>query len=239
MEALCTQVPAAFSPAAHASTSPRYTCIPTERVLHGLMRAGFLPVSARQVRCRVSNESYARHMIRLRRRFETVNVHHTIPEVVLLNSHDGTSAYHLRLGLFRLICTNGLLVSAGAFPTIRVAHRHDVVDGVIEGAITLSERFEQLAVEVQRMEARMLFVDEQQAFAEQALALRYPEAVFSGIQPSQLLQARRQADTRENLWNTFNRVQEHLMKGGVMRHSCRQVDPYAANHLHSGGGAAE
>ncbi|MBV8275090.1 MAG: DUF932 domain-containing protein, partial [Verrucomicrobia bacterium] len=33
------------------------------------------------------------------------------PEVVLVNSHDKSSAYQLHCGLFRLVCTNGMVIS--------------------------------------------------------------------------------------------------------------------------------
>jgi hypothetical protein len=219
MDALRQVAPAVFSASAHTRTSSRYTFIPTERVLTGLMRAGFEPVAARQVRSRLANTLYSRHLIRLRRRFETVQLKDAIPEVVLLNSHDGTSAYHLRLGLFRVVCTNGLIVSMGCFPTIRVPHRNDVVDAVIAGAVELTERFEQLADRVRLMEQRMLFMDEQIQFAEQALSLRYTDVNQSGMQPSQLLHCRRLEDSRESLWNLLNRVQENLLRGGLTRHA--------------------
>jgi hypothetical protein len=50
MDALRERAPAVFASGAHESLSPRYTFIPTERVLSGLMSAGFMPVEARQTR---------------------------------------------------------------------------------------------------------------------------------------------------------------------------------------------
>ena len=48
----------------------------------------------------------------------------SVPEVVFLNSHDGTSAYQLRMGIFRVVCTNGLIVSRGCVPgVLRVPSR--------------------------------------------------------------------------------------------------------------------
>ena len=58
----------------------------------------------------------------------------SIPELVFLNSHDGTTAYQVRVGLYRVVCTNGLIVSAEAFPVFRVAHRGDVVADVVAAA---------------------------------------------------------------------------------------------------------
>jgi Domain of unknown function (DUF932) len=107
LETIRQRVPAVFAPSADESRSGKYTFIPTDRVLSGLMQAGFVPVEARQARTRRASPLHALHVIRLRRRLETVELKDSVPEVVFLNSHDGTSAYQLRLGLFRVVCTNG------------------------------------------------------------------------------------------------------------------------------------
>lgn len=217
LEDLRSKVPAVFAGGAHESLSHKYTFIPTELVLLGLMSAGFVPVEARQAGSRKTSPMHARHVVRLRRRFETVSLRDSVPEVVFLNSHDGSSAYQLRLGLFRAVCTNGLIVSVGAFPALCVAHRGDIVDEVVTAALEASERFEMLAGRVERMEQRRLDRDEQLNFAGKALGLRYPEPEMAGMQPSQLLGSRRAEDVSDDLWTVFNRVQENLLGGGLVR----------------------
>ncbi|HXQ22925.1 MAG TPA: DUF932 domain-containing protein, partial [Candidatus Acidoferrales bacterium] len=197
----------------------KYTFIPTEQVLSGLMRAGFIPVDARQAQARRASALHTRHVVRLRRRFETVQLKGSVPEVVLLNSHDGTSAYQLRIGIFRVACTNGLIVSRGAFPAYCVPHRGNVVDDVIDGALQVSERFGSLAEQVERMGRRRLSNDEQIRFAERALMLRFPDPAMTGIAPSQLLTCRRPEDAGDDLWSALNKVQEVLLRGGLIRHS--------------------
>ena len=219
IETLRERAPAVFASGAHERTSSKYTFIPTERVLNGLMGAGFVPVDARQALTRRTSPQHARHVLRLRRRFETVALKDSIPEIVFLNSHDGTSAYQLRMGIYRVVCTNGLIVSRGAFPAYCVPHRGDVVDAVVSGALEVSERFELLAANVERMESRPMFLEEQVGFAERALALRYPDPSLSGMQPSQLLTTRRPEDAGDDLWNVLNRVQENLLRGGLSRRS--------------------
>ena len=219
LDTVRAQAPAVFASAAHERTSSKYTFIPTERVLTGLMNAGFVPVEARQTQARRASPVHARHVVRLRRRFETVQLKGSVPEVVFLNSHDGTSAYQLRMGLFRVVCTNGLIVSRGAFPAYCVSHRGNVVDEVIEAALKVSEEFVSLAVQVERMEQRRVMKDEQLRFAERALALRYPDRTLAGMQPSQLLNCRRVEDTGDDLWRVLNRVQESLLGGGLSRRS--------------------
>lgn len=219
IDLLRERVPAVFAPNAHESLTERYTFIPTERVLSGLMSAGFVPVEGRQAISRKGSPLHARHLLRLRRRFETIQLRDSIPEIVFLNSHDGTSAYQLRVGLYRVICTNGLIVSQGAFPMVRVHHRGDVVDAVISGALEMAERFELLASQVERMEQRAMFKDEQLEFASQALSIRFEDIAQAGMQPSALLAHRRVEDVGDDLWSVLNRVQENLLRGGLSRRS--------------------
>jgi len=217
-EALRARVPAVYAPGAHERTSASYTFIPTGRVIDALGSAGFMPVEGRQA-LRARSPLHARHLIRLRRRCETVTLRDSIPEVLLLNSHDGTTAYQLRVGLFRVLCTNGLVVSMGIFPTWRVMHRGDVVQDVVCAALRMSERFEQLAAAVERMERTLLDDSQRLELAAQALALRFPNDPVGAMQPSQLLVARRAQDVGNDLWRTFNVLQENVLRGGLVRRS--------------------
>ena len=219
LEAVRSRAPAVFAASADERLSAKYTFVPSERVFTGLMSAGFLPVEARQASARRGSALHARHVVRLRPRFDTVQLKDSIAEVVFLNSHDGTSAYQLRMGLFRVVCTNGLIVSRGAFPAYCVSHRGNIVDDVIAGALELAERFESLAAQVERMEQRRLFKDEQLGFAARALALRFPDPAQSGMEPLQLLACRRTEDVGDDLWRVYNRCQEHLLRGGLSRRS--------------------
>ena len=209
------QAPAVFASSAYDGMSPRYTFIPTERVLAGLINVGFMPVDARQTKTRSKSPVHARHVVRLRRRLETVQLNDSVLELLFLNSHDGTSAYQLRVGIFRAVCTNGLIVSRSAFPTQCVRHRGNIVDEVVIGALQMTERFEALATQIDNMEQRRLPKDEQIRFAERALQLRYPKGTAIGIEPAQLLTARRVEDIGDDLWRVTNRIQENLLRGGL------------------------
>jgi len=219
LDAVRARAPAVFASGAHERLSSKYTFLPTERILTGLISAGFVPVDARQASARRGSALHARHVVRLRPRFQTVQLKDSVPEVVFLNSHDGSSAYQLRMGLFRVVCTNGLIVSRGAFPAYCVSHRGNIVDDVVAGAVKLADRFEGLAEQVERMEQRQLFKDEQLAFAEAALRLRFSEPAQSAMQPAQLLACRRSEDLGDDLWRVYNRCQEHLLRGGLSRRS--------------------
>ena len=213
-ETLQHTAPAVFAPTAHERLTAAYTFVPTGRVLEALAEAGFFPVEARQTKTRTASPLHARHLIRLRRRLEVVALKEAVPELLLLNSHDGTSAYQLKLGLYRAVCTNGLVVSVGSMPAWRVLHRGNVVDEVVRGALEMSERFGVLATQVERMERTILDEDQRLAFATEALALRFPNDRPGAVTPADLLRPRRSEDVGDDLWHVLNVLQEALLQGG-------------------------
>jgi Domain of unknown function (DUF932) len=217
-EALRGQAPAVFADSAHERTSASYTFVPTRAVLDALEGAGFFPVEARQA-VRARSSAHARHVVRLRRHREEVQLRDSIPELVLQNAHDGRCAYSLSAGLFRVVCTNGLVVSMGTFPVWRVTHRGEILRDIVAAAVRISGRFEQLAAAVERMERTLLDESQRLELAAEALALRFPNDPVGAMQPSQLLVPRRAQDVGNDLWRTFNVLQENVMRGGLVRRS--------------------
>ncbi|MEJ1962925.1 MAG: DUF932 domain-containing protein [Gammaproteobacteria bacterium] len=209
------KTPAALAQAADPRTKPTYTFLSSERVIDALQIAGFVPVSAAQTRCRTANPLSARHAIRFRRRYETVTLRDCIPEILFLNGHDGRTATQFRLGLFRPVCTNGLVVCDDTLPFWRVPHRGNTLDEVIAAAIRQSEQFAQVGQWVERMERTMLDEEERHAFAAYGLALRFPKDRAVGLLPEHLLQPRREEDRGLDLWTVYNVVQEWVIKGGL------------------------
>lgn len=205
--------PSIFADAAHTSRSQRYTYIPTIEVLNGLRKEGFQPFMACQTRCRDEGKrEHTKHMMRLRHGSQ---IHATeANEIVLLNSHDGTSAYQMLSGVFRFVCCNGT-VWGDTQNDVRARHSGRVVDDVIEGAFRVLEDFERVDQSREGMQALTLQAGEQAAFAHAALALRYDSDTPAPVTEAQVLQPRRMADKAGDLWTTFNRVQENLVRGGL------------------------
>jgi hypothetical protein len=125
-------VPSLFAERAHESRSEKYAYIPTVHVLSALRKEGFEVMAARQTRVRdAGHRNFTKHMLRLRH--ADLKVDDTFPEVILINSHDGSSAYQIMAGMFRLVCLNGMVVSDGRSETVKVPHKGDVRAQVIEG----------------------------------------------------------------------------------------------------------
>ena len=135
IDELRNRTPAVFAGNASSRTKGTYKFISTSEVLEALLDAGFQPSAAQQTRSRVgSDPTYARHMIRLRQIRDSVTLLDCIPEICLINAHDGTSAYQLLAGLYRPLCTNGLLCRMGDWAIIRVPHRSSVIADVVAGS---------------------------------------------------------------------------------------------------------
>ena len=138
-------------------------------------------------------------------------------EIILLNSHDGSSSYQMMAGLFRFVCANGL-VCGDSMGDQKVRHsgRHNVIDDVIEGAYEVLQQFEQVDAQRDTMRSIILQPYEQLALAQGALAYRYGDSdAPAPVTSAQILMPRRSEDRTPDLWTTFNRVQENVIKGGL------------------------
>ena len=205
--------PSILAHSAHESRSARYCYIPTVDVLDGLRKEGFQPFMVCQTRVRDDDRrDYTKHMIRLRHANEIVG--REANEIILLNSHDGTSSYQMLAGMFRFVCCNGM-VCGNTVGDIRVPHKGDVVGEVIEGAFKVLNSFDEAASQREGMAATVLDGGEQGAFARAALALRYDADKPAPVTERQLLASRRVEDRASDLWTTFNVVQENMMRGGL------------------------
>lgn len=213
-ETLFKASPAIFAREKHNSRSDKFTYIPTIDVINGLRQEGFMPYEVRQGGSRdVEKRGFTKHLIRLRRDGER-EVGDSVRELVLVNAHDGTSAYQLMSGLFRLVCSNGLVMPDGVAQMLRIPHKGDVVNDVIEGAYEVIKDGAAIDTVVDNMKAITLHRDEQEAFALAAAELRFEEGK-NPLQAQQINAIRRSADEGADVWRTFNRVQENLTKGGV------------------------
>ena len=194
------------------TVSQKYGFIPTSQVIQRLEREGFVPVRVQQARTRLeARQGFQKHLVRFRHRDHTARVGDSIPEIVLLNSHDGSSAYRIMAGVYRLVCANGLIVGK-SFSDISVRHTKGAAEDILEASFKVIEALPAIQDGIEAMRQTRLEPEERAAFASAALTLRYPDA--PPIRAAQLLEPRRGDDRQGDLWTVFNVVQESLVKGG-------------------------
>ncbi|MFT3819589.1 MAG: DUF932 domain-containing protein [Rubrivivax sp.] len=209
-----TVAPSIFAQAPHDSRSQRYSYIPTATVLHKLRTEGFEAFMVCQTRVRQEGRrDFTKHMLRLRHASQ-INGREA-NEIILLNSHDGTSSYQMLAGMLRFVCTNGL-VCGDTVADVRVPHKGDVASAVIEGAYEVLHGFGQAQASRDAMRSITLDDREAEVFARAALTLKYDDPDKPApITEAQVLAPRRLDDNRPDLWSVFNRTQENLTRGGL------------------------
>jgi len=211
--------PSIFADEKHSSRSARYSYIPTIDVLRGLQKEGFQPFMAGQSGTRIEGkEAHTKHMLRLRHADQIVGKEAN--EIILINSHDGTSSYQMLAGCFRFVCMNGMICGETT-NDIRIKHSGDITHNVIEGAFRVLDEFDIVNEQRDGMKSLTLNRSEQAAFANAALHLKYDvtDLVPAPVTEDQILRARRTEDRADDMWTTFNRVQENLVRGGLRTQS--------------------
>jgi len=210
------QYPAVFAEQPSNQVSSKYTFIPTTRILGVLENEGWIPTSVQQVNShKEGNKRFAKHLIRLRRdEAITPEVGDTIPEIVLFNSHNGKSNYDLRMGLYRFICSNGMVVSDAEFGAIKIRHMGYSDEQIMEASQKLIDNSNRIMNVVEEWRGVDLDRDQVRSFGLQASRLRFEDP--DELTVNTVLQARRGEDMKQDLWTVFNRTQENLLRGGFL-----------------------
>jgi hypothetical protein len=213
---LRVQAPSIFASGPMLGVSPRYTFVPTARIITGLKDLNWVPVQVEEQRIRTeARRGFQKHQLRFRRAEQMETLDEWNVELVLLNSHDAGCAYQLHAGIYRRVCSNGLVLSEGSFETIRFRHAGLEPDEVIGASLRVLDYMPKVGELVGQLHARTLETRESLLFARSALALRYPQVQEAPVDAETLLKAHRPEDEGTDLWRTLNRVQLNLIQGGV------------------------
>jgi len=221
MERIQELAPSAFAGQAYSGQSSRYAFIPTSQVIQSMLDSGFVPVQASQSAARVAEKfGFTKHMIRFRSQSSLTQdavVGENVLEAVLVNSHDGSSAYKLMCGVFRFVCSNGMVVADSLLESIHIRHTGNVINQVLEGTRHIFAEAPKVMDTIGKWQGIELVPSEQLALAQSAHILRFPTdsdgKTTTLVTPEMLLAPRRGDDQGPDLWKTFNRIQENSTKG--------------------------
>ena len=224
----------------HKGVSNKYVYIPTIDILAGLRQEGFIPTSVAQSGSRIpGKEAHTKHQICLRRVDELGIRKPNVFEIRLTNSHDRTSSYTLEAGVYRLVCSNGL-VRWTKDRAISVQHRGNIIDDVIEGSYRILDDAEETMDEVAEMQSIQLTQPAQLLLAQQIMTERFhlDEEAGEGkttlkeipYRAESFLRPRRSEDTGNDVYTRMNVASEWAKRGGVRgydrqgnRHTTREV----------------
>jgi len=131
------------------------------------------------------------------------------PQILLTNSHDGKAAFNFRVGIFRLICSNGLVVSDADFSNVSIRHVNYTFESLQTKIGEVIAKLPKLVKKINLFKSTELTEVQMQDFAAKAMQLRTKQHVNI----MDVLNADRPQDKGNDLWVVFNRIQEKLIGG--------------------------
>lgn len=192
--------------------SSRYVHVNSREVVELMEQEGFYVAAAKTNAPRSRDPMFARHSIEFRRH-DAPQVDGTTPRIIFVNSHDGTTAAQAMAGLYRFVCSNGLVIGQ-TLERIKQRHAGDAAYQLITRMRALAKSSEETFTKIDRWSRKQLTTPQRNQFARFAAQLRWGDAAM--FQPEDMLKLRRAEDDRGDLWSTFNRLQENTMRGGLI-----------------------
>ena len=226
-EEIKEQAPLVFADApTNPEVSGKYLFVNTETIIDDLEKLGWLPVQAAQRKARKKEGTiFSKHMVAFQNpdiMIKSEDGDDAYPRILLTNSHDGMQAFKFSVGIFRLVCSNGLVVADEQFSDFKIKHKgytfEELRDVVRQAVEDLPNRVEVM----NQMRNRTLSLDEKNQLALDAMLIR------AGIKPNSekaaeynydletledILEPTREADKGDDLWRVFNVVQEKIING--------------------------
>lgn len=194
--------------------SSRYLFIPTIDIVDGLTDVGWYPVSAGEQKPRKEERiGKTKHMIRFQRNGTSLKKGEAVLDLVLINSHDRTTAFQLIGGLFRVVCSNGLIIGNKCFHH-SIKHVGSATTDAVEASYRIADQLPAVGNQIETWNDIELTPDEAGVYGMAVENLVYGDE-GAPFEINRLLHPRRNADNKPTLWNTYNNVQENLMKGGT------------------------
>ena len=203
--------PAVFATAPSPKMSNKYVFVPTMDIMENFEREGWELATAKQI----GRGQHAVHELRFRNG-QLPKVGDTLVEAVIKNSHNGMATFSVSAGLHRLVCSNGLTVPTALAESFNIRHSRFDLDEVKRLTESFAGKLPKIEGSVKRMMEREMTIDEKIEFVRKSVGIRFgQDKVLNELQIVGLLTPNRDEDQGDDLWTTFNVVQEKYIRGGI------------------------
>ena len=218
--------PLAFAEApTNPKVSGKYLFVNTETIVDDLDKLGWKPVQAAQRKGRGKSTIFSKHMVAFQNpdiMIKGKDGDDSFPRIIMTNSHDGMQAFKFSVGIFRLVCSNGLVVADEQFSDFKIKHKgysFEELRGVVNEAVAdLPNKVEVL----NDMKQRILSKEEKNKLALDAMLIR--AGIVPGSEKAKkfnydeetiidILDPKRDEDKGDDLWRVFNVIQEKITQG--------------------------
>ena len=235
---LRTMCPKAFcNEPTNPNLSKHYVQANTEMVIDDLAKLGWQPVAAQQCRAK-SNSSGIRsfHMVafqnpdvKLMRKAVGSNdegVVEAFPRIILTNSHDGFNSFKFMVGLYRLVCSNGVIVATENFAEISIKHINYDFEELRKMVAQVIVQVEEQAQCMSKMLQTDVTDEQAKKLAESAIRIHKgigenEKLVVDDDILNNMITPTRKEDVGNDLWRRFNVIQENIMQGNFATHNAK------------------
>ncbi len=216
-EELFKSAPSIFSENPIETVSDKYSFVPTHKILDTFRDSGYYPIMASESKVREEkDQGYQKHIIQFRSLENLLrpNAKAEYEDIVLTNSHNKSSSFILDLAIFRLVCSNMLVIHSKSFVHTAIVHV-GFTEEKVENAITaVTSYMPKIKEQVANFKTIHLTPSEEQMLANAAIDIRFDTNTHY-IEASELLKVNYPKDEIPTLWNVYNRIQEAMIRGGV------------------------
>lgn len=214
-EQLKEQAPSLFTQEPHHEVSDKYHFIGTIDVIEELRSKNWYPVSVSEADVRDSEkQGFQQHYVRCQHFSDLINPSGNVVELLLFNSHDRSKSFSISAGIYRYVCSNGLVIADSVFDSYKIKHigeRNSDLDNAIS---RITEVKPKLLRKVSKFESIKLNQSEKEAFAQSAIPLRFEEHLELDDK-NELLIPLRAEDMKDDLYTTLNVLQENLLSSKI------------------------
>lgn len=214
--------PQAYATTPKPGVSAKYSFLPTSRIIEDMDTLGWKVCSAKGGKYRNGvNAEFGNHVIKffhpeifIRDAAGDIEAY---PNVVVMNSHTGRGSFKFEMGIFRLVCENGLIIKdkdMGGFQLRHSGYSFEELQKTLGEAV---DRLPEVVGRINTFSQVIMSQEQQHEFAQKAFQLRAgEERLLSQADLQAMLAPRRTQDQGDSLWQVLNRVQEGVMSGGFM-----------------------
>lgn len=220
---IAARCPQVFETSYSARRTQKYGQLTTATVIDALRTEGYEVTNAfaQSVQAGKRPTIHNKHCVRLSHRdfLDTLTPDETRPEIVIVNSHDGSSSFRIMAGIFRLICSNGLIVASDMTANQRVCHwKGNSLDDVITASLMVAEQAKESYDLIEQMKSVNLSEKQQKEYAQKAAEIRLGFNKTSKVNSAEnlLIPHHHEDNLTPSVWNTYNVVQENCIKGGQL-----------------------
>tara|TARA_R110002110_G_scaffold153514_7_gene346942 strand:+ start:269 stop:1024 length:756 start_codon:yes stop_codon:yes gene_type:complete len=204
--------PAVLTGKASPGRSSRYGHVSTIECLEIFGEENWKPIDVQDTR----GDPYGIHLVRLRKEGGAFDKNlGTEREAIIFNSHNGKKSLEILGGIFRFVCSNGLVIGDASSQFRRRHVGNPDPESMVAQAL---DSLDAGVVNADRWRHRDLDISELQTFGRRAAELVYDKDWVTDMLASNLVATTlRIEDLGTDLWRTFNRVQENVLSGGITR----------------------